>query len=149
MGYGRWGWRARSILIHAGEGGGVGVPDSCSLIGTWDDSTGQWFVGSSQFLVRSSLLSVFSFQFFAVVAAGVEVSVGRVSDVSVSGIAKAAVSGRSGAGSVIDTFNSLGAGSEFDGESSGVSDADCEDSSVAFADGSGGGGGGAIRRSTR
>jgi len=36
MGYGRWGWRARSILIHAGEGGGVGVPDSCSLIGTWD-----------------------------------------------------------------------------------------------------------------
>jgi hypothetical protein len=38
MGYGRWGWRARSILIHAGEFacGGVGLPDSCSLIGTWD-----------------------------------------------------------------------------------------------------------------
>jgi hypothetical protein len=37
MGYGRWGWRARSILIHAGETacGCDKFPVSCSLIGTW------------------------------------------------------------------------------------------------------------------
>jgi hypothetical protein len=107
MGYGRWGWRARSILIHAGDvaGGCVEMPDSCSLIGTWmirqncrrpfcDSTSVAGIRGPGSGLWTSFQLTAGSYGFCETL---LDVVGDSISGVSVSPVSKAGGCGASGA----------------------------------------------------